>query len=618
MNWLRRWLAAMLGAVIAMLSAQAVAAPGLPSPSRVDAIIRQAMRETRTPGVAVVIVHGDRLVLARGYGYADLAIRRPVDPRRTLFRIGSVTKLFTYTLAMQEVEAGRLDLDRDLNAYLGPGTFPHRSGPPITARTVMAHRTGFEDAVMYRLLQLHAPMPTAEAFVHDHVPTRVRPAGLATSYSNYAVSALGLAVARIAGDDYPRLVQRRILGPLAMRHSAVAEPPLAPGSQPFGSMAPPLAADMSVGYCISGERPVAVPYEHIYPAAAPAGSMSATATDMARFMAAYLNGGAIGEGRILKPGTIAAMRRRLYADRPGAPDYAGGFLNQRLDEYDGYSHDGVMNGFRSELLLVPALDLGVFVAANSDSWDGAGDVARSIAMAALPPRPPHRPAGVIIDGSQYAGEYITSRRSYSKLEALLFLRGETVQVEPEGDRQLKIAMPGDTRIWTALSPDLFGDGDDRIMFQRDHARHYVRFYAPSGSHFFERMAWWQRPSTLFLSLAIVAIMAIATLLLDRDGRARRRPWASLIATGALSLPASFLLAYSVFDTADPESWPSAKIIALVSTSYAGLALVPAALTFTLIAGSSKRARVTLVLLTMSITWLLYLLAQWGAFGGAFN
>ncbi|MGK6320337.1 serine hydrolase domain-containing protein [Sphingomonas sp. DT-204] len=603
-------------------SVAAAAAAGNPERALIaatDRLVRERMRATRTPGVAVTIVRHGRVLLSRGYGYADLARRRPVDPDRTLFRLASVTKLFTYTLAMQLAEAGRLDLDRDLNAYLGAGTFAATFAAPITARAVMAHRSGFEDATMYRLLQLRGEMPTAEAFVHDHVPARVRPVGEATSYSNFAVSALGLAVARIANRPYPELVAERVLAPLAMTSTAVAEPPLPGRRQPFGAMAPALASRMSLGYATVGDDVRAVPYDHIYPAAAPAGSMSSTAADMARFMAAYLNGGAINSGRILQPATVAAMRRRSYGDRPGAPDFAVGFENGTVAGRDVHWHSGAMTGFRAMLVLVPELDLGIFIAANGEAWGTKPDLVRGIVAAAFPiASSPMR--AVAIRGEDYAGDYLTSRRSYTKLETLLALEGSIAHVTPAAGNRLRIDSPDGDQLWTGLTPSLFrpdAGGEDRIMFQRDASGRVIRFYAPNGIRFFERIGWAQRPGFLYTMLWLTALAAAATALAGW----RESGWRHLAMLGsailAVALPVSFVAARPAIAAADVESWPPLTILTLVGAGYLGFAALATAIAAAVGATSMAR-RGALAAMALALGGALYALSRWGLFGPVFN
>ena len=113
-----------------------------------DGFLPYALERARIPGAVVVVVRGDQVVLEKGYGFSDVAKRKPVLPETTLFRPGSVSKLFTWTAVMQQVEAGKLDLDKDVNTYLD-FKIPPFEGKPITLRNIMTHTAGFEESVRY-------------------------------------------------------------------------------------------------------------------------------------------------------------------------------------------------------------------------------------------------------------------------------------------------------------------------------------------------------------------------------------------------------------------------------------------------------------------------------------
>ena len=164
-----------------------------------------------------------RILVARGYGYADVATKQPVDPYRTVFRPGSVSKLFTWTAVMQLVEAGKLDLDRDVNEYLDfkiPPTF----GKPITLRNLMTHTAGFEDH--WETCTLNAPMrccPTAEA-LKSSIPKRIFPPGEIIAYSNYGAGLASYIGLRASGKPFAQYVLEHIFAPLTMTHSSMEQP----------------------------------------------------------------------------------------------------------------------------------------------------------------------------------------------------------------------------------------------------------------------------------------------------------------------------------------------------------------------------------------------------------
>lgn len=178
--------------------------------SFLDGLFLQQMQDYHIVGAAVAVVKDGRMLFSKGYGYADLDNNIPVDPQATLFKLGSLTKLFTWTAVMQLAEQGRLDLDADVNHYLDfriPGTYAQ----PITLKHLMTHTAGFED--------LHTGMVTLDPkelappreWLVTHLPRRVRPPGEAAAYSNYGAALAGYIVMRSSGQSYSQYVLERCL-----------------------------------------------------------------------------------------------------------------------------------------------------------------------------------------------------------------------------------------------------------------------------------------------------------------------------------------------------------------------------------------------------------------------
>ncbi|HEU5208480.1 MAG TPA: serine hydrolase domain-containing protein, partial [Longimicrobiales bacterium] len=161
-----------------------------------DGVMVAHMRDKHIAGATVSVVRGGGLLLSKGYGFADVEERQPVDAERTMFRIGSVTKLFTWTAVMQLVEAGRIDLDTDVNTYLDfeiPATYDE----PITMRHILSHTPGFEEDSRDLFTKDSASIVPLGRWLADHLPERVRPPGQYSSYSNYATALAGYIVERV-------------------------------------------------------------------------------------------------------------------------------------------------------------------------------------------------------------------------------------------------------------------------------------------------------------------------------------------------------------------------------------------------------------------------------------
>src|SRR5829696_2450309 len=222
-----------------------------------DEELGREMEKYHIAGAAVSVVKDGELFFAKGYGYADLENKIPVDPEQTIFRIGSVGKLFTWTAVMQLVEQGKLDLDRDVNDYLDY-KIPEAFGKPITLKHILTHTAGFDEQVK-DIFMTSGAGPDLGQYMKTHIPARVYPPGTVTSYSNYATSLAGYVVERVSGRPFGDYVAENIFRPLGMTRSTFAQP-----------LPPDLAPLMSQGYRLASEGPK--PFEVIGPF--PAGSLS--------------------------------------------------------------------------------------------------------------------------------------------------------------------------------------------------------------------------------------------------------------------------------------------------------------------------------------------------------
>ena len=280
-----------------------------------DGVMQANLRDKHVAGATVAVVKDGALYFAKGYGWSDVAHRTPVNAERSLFRIGSVSKLFTWTAVMQLVEQGKLDLDADVNRYLDfkiPATYPQ----PITLRHIMTHTPGFEENGRDLISDDSVHIMPMREWLTTHMPARVRPPGTYSSYSNYATALAGYIVQRVSGMSFDDYVEQRILVPLGMTQTTTRQP-----------LPARLKGDVSRGYTWGAGEYKAHPFE-IIGGAAPAGAVSSSATDMAKFMLAHLEGGALGTSRILAESTTARMHARTFAHDPRLPGFALGFYEK--------------------------------------------------------------------------------------------------------------------------------------------------------------------------------------------------------------------------------------------------------------------------------------------------
>jgi CubicO group peptidase (beta-lactamase class C family) len=253
-----------------------------------DGLIPGALRNNAVPGAVIVVVKDGKAILSRGYGMADVRDRTPVDPARTLFRVASISKTFTWTAVMQLVEVGKVDLDGNINEYLD-FRIDGRNGAPITIRHLMTHTAGFEEMGNAPFLDDPADLITLERFVKQFTPERIYGPGTTPAYSNYGAALAGYIVQRVSGLSFDDYMDQKVLAPVGMTSSTFRQPL-------------PAAFDKSVARGYQTATEPGRPFEYIWDA--PAGSLSATGLDMGRFMVEHLG----NENPLAMKPTTTAMR----------------------------------------------------------------------------------------------------------------------------------------------------------------------------------------------------------------------------------------------------------------------------------------------------------------------
>ena len=375
-------------------------APGQPMPAAeleafVDGVVRSSMARDHIAGVTVSVVQNGQVVLKKGYGFASLGPQRRVDPDQTLFRIGSISKTFTWIALMKEIEAGRIRKDAPINLYLPERLQVRDQGyrTPVRVVNLMDHSPGFEDRALGHLFERNFDRvrPLAE-YLRQERPRRVREPGSATAYSNFGAALAGQAVSYVSGKPFERLIEESIFLPAGMNSTSFREPhpPKAGLPAPIPQR---LAANLSDGYRWTPAGFEERPFEYIGQIA-PAGSASSTAADMARYMQLLLNGGSIDGAVIYGPGAAQAFRTPLRKTAPGVNGWRHGFIEYGLPGgRTGFGHAGGTLSFLSNMVVAPDLNLGVFISTNTET---GGDLAMGLANQIVqefyvPPQPFPRP-----------------------------------------------------------------------------------------------------------------------------------------------------------------------------------------------------------------------------------
>jgi CubicO group peptidase (beta-lactamase class C family) len=388
-----------------------------------DGLVPIALARGDVAGGVVSVVKDGKLLFARGYGYADLAKRTPVDADRTLFRIGSTSKLFTWTAVMQLVEQGKLNLDADINTYLD-FKIPPYEGKPITLRNLMTHTPGFEDTAR-NLIGTDGKPVNLEHYLKSHMPERIFPAGEVVAYSNYGCGLAGYIVQRISGQAFDDYVEQHIYAPLEMQHSTFRQP-LPAAMEPM----------MAIGYATASDGKARA-FEIVDPA--PAGAMTTTALDMTHFMIAQLQQGSYDNQRILQQATAQQMHTQQRTEAPGFNGFALGFYHEDSHGQRIIGHAGDLDYFHSDLHLMLDANVGIFMSFNSAGNEGGAHVIRKALFEAFldryfpaaPGKDVATAATAKTDAARVSGWYLSSRRNVSGLSMLYALTQSHVQALPD-------------------------------------------------------------------------------------------------------------------------------------------------------------------------------------------
>jgi CubicO group peptidase (beta-lactamase class C family) len=411
------------------------------------------MRKHDIVGLSIALVDDQRVVWAQGFGHADKEANVPATAD-TLYRVASISKLFTATAAMQLAERGQLDIDRPLQDYIPGFSIQTRyaQSAPITPRTLMTHHAGLPRDVLKGMVT-RQPQPFGSVVEDLRTSTMAYAPGTLFSYSNTGVTLLGQAIENVSGVAFAEHMQRTVLHPLGMSHSSfrtgVSDGPLMSKGYHKGQLAEQFAL-----------RDV------------PAGGLNSSVTELSRFVSMVFADGKAGGHQILQPHTLRTMLQPQNLAVPLDFDLLMGLgwmlgsLGKTPIEGAGLlaQHGGALQAFRGQLKILPAHKLGVVILANSSS---AGEAIDEIANDALslaleaktgirptePPRQQHTEARLPESAlEEYPGRYTTMaglariRADGTRLKADAMQRNFDLVPRGSGQLQLRYSLLGLLRI----------------------------------------------------------------------------------------------------------------------------------------------------------------------------
>lgn len=469
----------------------------------IDGVVGAHRRAHDIPGVSVSVVKDGRILFAKGYGYADIDKGIRADGDDTLFRIGSVSKTFTWTAVMMLSERGLIDLDADVNTYLKGVVIPDKFGAPVTMNHLMAHRAGFEDSFGVFTIPREGDISLTDA-LNKNMPKRVFPPGARTSYSNWGSALAAKIVEDITGETYNDFLFLEILNPLGMSSTALAGPEAMPDA---------LLSRVSKGYERKDGDMAEAALMEIGPYA-PAGAMSASARDMARWMQLHLGGGSIDGVRLMSQQTHEQMLQRAFNDRPSGADLAHGFFARSYWGYDSYGHGGATAAFFTYMDLIPELGIGVYVSQNATTDRTlVSDLSKLVVdylVGDAQSVGPDTDETAIARAEEAAGAYFGNRRSFTQFEKI-FAVSDVVTVSSDDNGAVIVTANGETTRYAPVSGvlDIYESRHgDRLSFARDANRRVTHVSGPMGVHSYDRIGSLAHPMALNVAFGAAVFFSL--------------------------------------------------------------------------------------------------------------
>ena len=322
---------------------------------KLETAIRYEMERKQLPAFSISLVDGDRIIFAEGFGFQDARKKIPATAD-TVYRVGSVSKLFTDIAVMQLVEKGRLDLDAPVTKYLPNFQPKNPYDIPITLRQLMSHRSGLvRESPVGNYFDPDEPT-LAETVASLNTTSLVYKPETMTKYSNAAIAVVGAILEKQLGSSHPDRVRETILDPLGMKDSSFILTP---------AVREKLAAGFMHTY--DGRRFEAPQF---LLGTGPAGNMYSSVRDLSKFIICLFNEGTSAKGQILKPETLKVMLTPIPG-LDGKPERFGlGFHVEELDGYKKIGHGGAVYGFSTQLEALPERKVGAAAVASLDVSNG--------------------------------------------------------------------------------------------------------------------------------------------------------------------------------------------------------------------------------------------------------
>ncbi|QOS79596.1 beta-lactamase family protein [Paenibacillus sp. JNUCC31] len=470
-----------------------------------DSIVNEAMTKDHIPGVAVVVTMGDKIIFKKGYGYADIDRKIPIDPERTIMPVGSLTKSLTATAIMQLEEQGKLSMEEDVNSYLSSFQIPLYQQHPVTLQHLLTHTAGLDEA-LYGIAAA-SPSKTVplgeflKRYIREQPP--VRTPGKEYAYSNAGFGLAAYVLEKVSGRSLDDYLSRHVFEPLDM---------------PSAALNATESVDMARSYTYLNGEYKQVPYSYVNIPGA--GGISVVPSEWAHYMIAHLNEGRYQDNRILNPNSVEAMHSRHFSEHPDLEGLGYGFYRTRTKSgLLTLWHTGDIDGFSAKMELIPSRKSGILVISNATP---EGISVHDKVTAAI--------TGLLSDGDDHDVRHsdapADNLQQYERMYTMnlgpqhgwgkwfRWLGAKDYQVKSSGDALVvKGVFPGgsgetESRVYIPVSEGLFQDQvrEDTLSFHQENGFWKLTF--TQGVTILEKPPWWFHPATFFATYVVVGLFWI--------------------------------------------------------------------------------------------------------------
>ena len=480
----------------------------------IDTQFADGLDSFNIPGATFVFMKGDSIIHMKGYGVTDLETNTPVNSQTSIFRIASISKTFVATAVMKLVEEGKVQLDEDINQYLKSFQIPNKFGEPITIKHLLTHTAGLDDRNIATTVRTEKEVVSLAQYLAQRMPPQIRPAGEALTYSNYGYALLGLIIEEVSGMLFHEYVSKRILEPLEMNSSGFRR-----------------KAELKNNYALSylQKDGQLFPYELDYPLNYPAGSFNSTASDMAHYISMYLNNGNYEGTQILDSTTVAQMHQTAFKHFEEAEDgWLLGFFEYRWNGLKVVKHDGGIQGFASELFLIPEKNIGLFICVNASNIPNdrsrifMGHFVNKLWLKLMPEILAEDPPQIVIPeiGSaaepltSFAGTYRSTRYPRTTLDKLAVFVGFAPEVEiiPKGDT-LKILQWNDALIPTT-DLTFYSTTYNTYRGFGKNAKGEIAYFFPAGASSFHKLSWYEPINFQLFWIGTIVLLLLSSIIVS--------------------------------------------------------------------------------------------------------